>query len=118
MIFRSPDQHRGIPQGPRAGGGDRPLPGGCLARPARPARASPLPHRRSADHLELNRSFEKYTWNDLPGAMESWVRNFTHRVTDISSLGNVMSTQNRYVQVNYVAKEKACASGWTCSRRR
>ncbi len=57
------------------------------------------------DHIELNRNFEKYTWSDLPGAAESWVKNFIYRVTDISSLGNVMSSQNRYIQRNYVAKE-------------
>jgi hypothetical protein len=57
------------------------------------------------DHIELNENFTKYTWDDLPGAMESWVKNFTHRVTDISSLGNILSTQNRFVQLNYVAKE-------------
>jgi hypothetical protein len=57
------------------------------------------------DHIELNRDFEKYTWSDLPGAAESWAKNFMYRVTDISSLGNVMSSQNRYVQRNYVARE-------------
>ena len=41
------------------------------------------------DHIELDHKFEKYPWADLPGAMESWVHNFTYRVNDISSLGNV-----------------------------
>jgi hypothetical protein len=58
------------------------------------------------EHIALNREFEKYRWTDLPGAAESWVKNFTHRVTDISTLGNVMSMQNRYIQRNYVAKEE------------
>ena len=57
------------------------------------------------DHIELNRDFEKYDWSDLPGAADSWANNFVYRVTDISSLGNVMSCQNRYIQRNYVAKE-------------
>jgi len=57
------------------------------------------------DHIELDHRFEKYAWADLPGAMESWTRNFTYRVNDVSSLGNVTSTQNRFVQENYVAKE-------------
>ena len=57
------------------------------------------------DHIELNENFTNYTWDDLPGAMESWVKSFTHRVADISSLGNILSTQNRFVQLNYVAKE-------------
>ncbi len=58
------------------------------------------------DHIELNRDFDGYTWKDLPGAMPSWVANFTGRVTDVSSLGNVVSTQNRYVQRNYLPKER------------
>jgi hypothetical protein len=62
------------------------------------------------DHIELNRDFEKYQWSDLPGVAESWVKNFTGRVTDISSLGNVMSSQNRYIQKNYVAKEDTLRS--------
>ena len=63
------------------------------------------------DHIELNRDFDGYAWKDLPGAMPSWVANFTHRVTDVSSLGNVVSTQNRYVQLNYVTKEKQLRKG-------
>jgi hypothetical protein len=43
---------------------------------------------------------------DLNSLFEPWVKNFTHRVTDISSLGNVQSIQNRYVQERYLAKEK------------
>jgi hypothetical protein len=58
-------------------------------------------------HIELNKHFRDYAWADLPGAIYSWVWNFTHRVTDISSLGNVMSMQNRFIQRNYVAKEEA-----------
>ena len=57
------------------------------------------------DHIDLNQNFQHYQWANLPGAMESWVQNFTHRVTDISSLGNVVSVQNRYVQLQSVAKE-------------
>ncbi|TSA24684.1 carbohydrate-binding protein [bacterium] len=57
------------------------------------------------DHIELNKDFQRYTWTDLPGAAESWAKNFIYRVTDISSLGNVMSMQNRYIQRNYVARE-------------
>ena len=78
-----------------------------ITSPSQRARLSLLRCRVAAarDHIELNRDFEKYRWSDLPGATESWVHNFTHRVTDISSLGNVMSSQNRYVQKNFVAKE-------------
>jgi hypothetical protein len=78
-----------------------------VSSPAQRARLNLLRCRIAAakDHIELNREFEKYRWSDLPGATESWVKNFTGRVTDISSLGNVMSSQNRYVQKNYVAKE-------------
>lgn len=60
------------------------------------------------DHLILNETMPAYTKaSELPGAFPSWVRHFTHRITDISSLGNVQSIQNRYVQENYGAKEAA-----------
>jgi hypothetical protein len=83
---------------------------GCIAAaqsPAQKARLQLLRCRIAAekDHIELNQKFSHYTWADLPGAMESWAQNFADRVTDISSLGNVVSSQNRFVQLNYVKKE-------------
>lgn len=61
-------------------------------------------------HIELNDLFEHYRWEDLPGATASWTSNFVNRVSDISSLGNVMSMQNRFIQLNYVAKENTLRS--------
>lgn len=55
----------------------------------------------------LDQSFPKSTWDDLPGEFDTWARAFRDRVTDISSLGNVVSSQNRLVQLRYVAKEEA-----------
>ena len=83
--------------------------------PACRARLAVLRCRIAAakDHIELNRDFDKYAWKDLPGAMPSWVANFTHRVTDVSSLGNVVSIENRYVQLNYVKKEQQLRKGFT-----
>jgi hypothetical protein len=77
------------------------------ASPNQKMRLNQLRSRIAAarDHIELNRNFANYTWTDLPGAAESWARNFITRVTDISALGNVMSMQNRYIQRNYVALE-------------
>jgi hypothetical protein len=61
----------------------------------------------AADHVRLNQYFPSIEKpGDLPGTFPSWVRNFTRRISDISSLGNVQSIQNRYVQENYLAKEK------------
>jgi hypothetical protein len=57
------------------------------------------------DHLVLNNQFERYQWADLPGAMEPWARSFMRRVSDISSLGNIVSVQNRFVQIRYLVKE-------------
>ncbi len=57
-------------------------------------------------HIEMNNRFNDPEWTEMADVMQSWVRNFTHRVTDISSLGNVMSSQNRFVQLNYLPKEK------------
>lgn len=87
-----------------------------MRRPLSPARLDRLGRLRARiaavrDHIELNEHFNDYRWEDLPGAMESWARNFTRRVIDISSLGNVMSVQNRFVQLNYVAKETALRAG-------
>ncbi len=88
----------------------------CIAAapfPAQKARLQLLRCRIAAakDHIELNQKFNQYTWSDLPGAMESWAQNFMYRVTDISSLGNVVSTQNRFVQLNYVKKENDLRAG-------
>jgi len=83
----------------------------CLvsALPAQQARLQLLRSRIAAakSHIELNLSFKKYAWSDLPGPMDLWVGDFTHRVNDISSLGNVTSIENRQVQLNYVAREEA-----------
>jgi hypothetical protein len=89
---------------------------GCIATaesPSQKARLQLLRCRIAAekDHIELNQKFSHYTWTDLPGAMESWAQNFVYRVTDISSLGNVVSSQNRFVQLNYVKKENELRKG-------
>lgn len=58
------------------------------------------------DHLLLNKNFPPIaSAAQLPGEFASWANNFLLRVTDISSLGNVQSIQNRYVQERYLAKE-------------
>lgn len=52
------------------------------------------------DHIMLN----MYAGNrgyDINELASSWVNNFNSRVTDISSLGNVVSVQNRFIQKNY-----------------
>ncbi|MCX6872395.1 MAG: carbohydrate-binding protein [Verrucomicrobia bacterium] len=81
-----------------------------LKRTESPARRANLQRLRcriaaTRDHNLLLDHFSAYNWPDLPGAIPSWVGNFTHRVTDISSLGNVTSMQNRFIQLRYVAKE-------------
>jgi len=88
----------------------------CIAAaqfPSQKARLQLLRCRIAAakDHIELNEKFNQYTWTDLPGAMESWATNFVYRVTEISSLGNVVSSQNRFVQLNYVKKENELRKG-------
>jgi hypothetical protein len=63
-------------------------------------------HRLTAtrDHILLNQQFPDITWKELPSAFASWVEHFTHRVTDISSLGNIISVQNRFIQQRYLSK--------------
>ena len=58
----------------------------------------------SLDHLILNRDFKNYTWEDFPGRLEPWAKSFLYRIDDISSKGNIMSTQNRFVQLNYIRR--------------
>lgn len=53
-------------------------------------------------HLQLNHHFQDMKWSDLPGDFEPWTKSFTDRVVDISSLGNVVSFQNRFVRQHYV----------------
>ena len=55
-------------------------------------------------HIVLNADFEGYQWGDLPGEMDNWANSFLYRIDDISSFGNIMSTQNRFVKQNYVEK--------------
>ena len=63
------------------------------------------------DHIILNREFPGYSWEELPGRYPTWVQNFTHRVTDISSLGNVQSHQNRFVNLNFFERKDALREG-------
>lgn len=58
-------------------------------------------------HTQLNLFFPSVQKaSELPYVFEKWANNFTSRITDISSLGNIQSVQNRYVQERYIAKEK------------
>jgi hypothetical protein len=60
------------------------------------------------DHLTLSSGFPATSdTRQLPGLFPQWVGNFTNRITDISSLGNVQSVQNRYVQERYEGKVNA-----------
>lgn len=75
--------------------------------PARRFRLSKLRCRIAAvrDHILLNQDFPSIRWDEMPGEFESWVHNFIHRIDDISSLGNIQSIENRFVQLRYLAKE-------------
>lgn len=58
------------------------------------------------DHILLNEHFEHYSLEELTAITRSWTANFMYRVTDISTLGNIVSIQNRFVRNNYLPKEK------------
>ncbi|AQQ70598.1 Arabinoxylan arabinofuranohydrolase precursor [Limihaloglobus sulfuriphilus] len=84
----------------------------CLENTENPAYRARLEKLRcriqaTHDHIVLEQTFPYAKWNDLPSAFESWARNFTHRVDDISSLGNVQSSQNRFVQLRYLGMENS-----------
>lgn len=72
------------------------------ANPGQQYRLRLLRNRIAAeqDHLALNIHFNEPKW-DITAVTNSWIRNFNERVTDISSLGNVVSVQNRFIQMNY-----------------
>jgi hypothetical protein len=77
------------------------------------ARLKLLRNRISAvkAYCELDQSFAKCDWSELPGPFETWSKDFRDRVTDISSLGNLVSSQNRLVKTRYVAREKEFRQG-------
>jgi hypothetical protein len=52
------------------------------------------------DHIMLNMYAGNRSY-DINEMTSSWVNHFNSRVTDISSLGNVVSVQNRFIQKNY-----------------
>ncbi|TWT82474.1 Endo-1,4-beta-xylanase A precursor [Planctomycetes bacterium CA13] len=58
------------------------------------------------NYLEIDEHFPSIGWDELPGAFGKWVGNFNDRVHDISSLGNMISVQNRFVKLRYVPKVK------------
>jgi hypothetical protein len=53
------------------------------------------------DHIILNMNAGN-RHKDISEMASSWVGNFNNRVTDISSLGNVVSVQNRFIQKDYI----------------
>ncbi len=65
------------------------------------------------DYILLDVNFPHRDWPGLPGAFESWAQNFIYRVNDISSLGNVHSTQNRHVQLEYTSRKMRLHQGET-----
>ncbi len=83
----------------------------CLARLKDAGRISRLKMLRcrieaAKNFIELDMNFPDLTWGQLPGPFDSWAENFMYRVNDISSLGNVQSSQNRLVNLNYLPKVK------------
>ena len=86
---------------------------GKTVDPGALARLKLLRNRISAvkAYCELDQSFPKSDWSKLPGEFETWSRDFRDRVTDISSLGNVVSSQNRLVKIRYVARESELRIG-------
>ena len=62
-------------------------------------------------HLLLDNQSGQYQWNDYPGAFEPWAQSFIQRVVDISSLGNIVSVQNRFIRLHYKYKTDALRLG-------
>lgn len=73
------------------------------ATPGQKYRLSLLENRIAAerDHILLN-MYAANRSRDINDMTRSWVSHFTGRVSDISSLGNIVSLQNRFIQKNYI----------------
>lgn len=56
-------------------------------------------------YCKLDQSFNSTSWENLQDDFSVWAQSFTNRVDDISSLGNVQSSQNRFVQLRYAGRE-------------
>ena len=56
-------------------------------------------------YCRLDQGFNTTDWAHLQDDFATWARSFINRIDDISSLGNIVSTQNRFVQLRYVARE-------------
>ena len=54
----------------------------------------------------IDQNYNKADWSEMPYYFDEWTKSFIKRVTDISSLGNVISTQNRFVNLRYIPREK------------
>jgi hypothetical protein len=83
----------------------------CIARTENPDARERLAWLRARlaaakAYIHLDKNFPKAGWDQLPAGFDEWARNFARRVTDISSLGNVQSAQNRFVQLQYAAAER------------
>lgn len=74
--------------------------------PANRYRLDLLKSRISAakQHIFLNENFHTLDYHQLAEAVAEWVKIFITRVNDISSLGNVVSVQNRFIQKTYLAR--------------
>lgn len=82
----------------------------CIAEAETPAQKYRLGLLRNriaaaADHIRLCLHFADAPWAHLGKMMESWIRNFSERVTDVSSLGSLASAETRFVQLNYLPQE-------------
>lgn len=56
-------------------------------------------------YCKLDADFDNTAWDDLQDDFSIWAQAFSTRVDDISSLGNVQSSQNRFVQLHYIDRE-------------
>jgi glucan-binding YG repeat protein len=64
-------------------------------------------------YCKLDQSFNSTPWENLQDDFSVWAQSFTNRVDDISSLGNVQSSQNRFVQLRYVGRETSLRNAQT-----
>lgn len=53
----------------------------------------------------IDQSFYSTEWDELNKEFQTFVENFISRVDDISTLGNIISIENRYVKERYLARE-------------
>jgi hypothetical protein len=81
----------------------------ATADPAQRARLAEVRARLDSElrYVNIDQRLPTATLQNLADDYRAWVLDFLAQVNDVSSMGNIVSTQNRYVQGQYARREAA-----------